>query len=126
MVSAVAGASGSESSSNSGQIGWWQNRTDILKLINRDNSVWESGSISAMGREDFQIGKYLKISRGSLESTAYMTEVAHTFAVYQSWTTNIQLSRGDGFIIRNQYVGNPFWAEGRNGPYDAAARHLAP
>jgi hypothetical protein len=119
MASAVAGASGSESASNSGQIGWWQNRTDILKLINRDNSVWESGSVLAMGREDFQIGKYLKVTRGSLESTAYMTQVDHTFVVYQSWTTNIQLIRGDGFIVRNQYVGNPFWAEGRHSPYDS-------
>jgi hypothetical protein len=95
-------------------------------LLNRDNSVWESGSISAKGSEDIQIGQYLEATRGSLKSTSYIIQVDHTFAVYQGWTTNIQVIRGDGFLVRDRYAGNAFWAEGRNGPYDVSARLGSP
>ena len=118
--SALAGATGDESAANSSQIGWWHSRNDTLKMLNRDNSVWESGSISAMGSEDIQIGQYLEVTRGSLKSTSYISQVDHTYVVYQGWTTNIQVIRGDGFLVRDRYAGNPFWAGGRDGPYDTA------
>jgi hypothetical protein len=46
-----------------------------------------------------------------------MTQVDHSFVPFQSWTVSVQFIRGDGFIVRDKFTGNAFWAEGRNGVY---------
>ncbi len=98
-------------------IAWWQNRNNELKLLNRDNSVFEDGSATMKGSELLVPGQYMKLTRGALTSTSYVVQVDHIFMPFQGWTSTVQFIRGDGFLMRDKYAGNPFWAEGRSGPY---------
>jgi hypothetical protein len=96
---------------------WHQARARQLKLMNRDNSVFEEGGVVVQGIETLQPGKYLQLTRGSLVSQNYIASVAHNFAPLRTWTSELTLMRGTGFLERNKYAGSPSWAEGRKGPY---------
>ncbi len=98
---------------------WYLKRADDLRKMNRDNSVLEEGSATLNGREDLQIGKYLSITRGSVTSTSYMTQVAHTIAPLHSWVTGVAFKRGMGFYNRDKSDDFSWFAEGRPGPYTA-------
>lgn len=102
---------------NNKRIEWYQHRAQQLQAMNRDNVVFESGSAQVMGQEDFAIGKYLRISRGSMESQAYMTAVTHQFQPFGPWVSTLTLERGTGFLERNKETGSPYYLEGRTGPY---------
>ncbi len=69
------------------------------------------------GSEDYQIGQYLQLTRGSIVSEAYIASVSHAYAPLQGWTSNLMLERGNGFIVRSKMGGRPYWSEGRDGPY---------
>lgn len=92
-------------------IQWNLARADQLKAMNRDNAVWESGTALVRGDETLRIGRYLQLTRGDLTSEYYLTQVAQTFAPFRSWTANLTLERGTGFLVRNKYTGAPYWAE---------------
>ncbi len=96
---------------------WAQERGLLLRDMNRDNSVLEEVAMTVKGSEELVIGQYLRLTRGDLVSTAYIASVAHNFAPLQTWTTNLTLERGDGFLVRSAAGGRPFYAEGRAGPY---------
>lgn len=97
---------------------WYQARARQLKLMNRDNSVFEEGTALVRGDESLVPGKYLRLTRGELVSESYIVSVAHTFTpMGAGWTSTLSLERGTGFLVRNQFVGSPMWAEGRKGPY---------
>ena len=96
---------------------WFEARMSLLKLMNRDNGVFEEGAATIKGSEQIVPGKYLTITRGSLVSTAYVERVAHNFTPMQTWTTDVVLVRGDGFLARSKMAGAPYFAEGRSGPY---------
>jgi hypothetical protein len=96
---------------------WHQARARQLKLMNRDNSVFEEGGVVVQGIETLQPGKYLQLTRGSLVSSNYIASVAHAFSPLRTWTAELTLMRGTGFLERNKYAGSPSWAEGRKGPY---------
>lgn len=40
----------------------------VLKAMNRDNAVWESGTAVVRGDEPLRIGRYLWLTRGDLIS----------------------------------------------------------
>lgn len=101
----------------SAYVQWYLLRALQLKAMNRDNSVLEDGIAVVQGWETLQIGQYLRLTRGDLVSEAYITRVAHTFIPFQTWTTNLLLQRGTGFLVRNKYAGSPIAAEGQPGLY---------
>lgn len=101
---------------------WFEARSDLLRLANRDNSVLEEGTAVVQGNEDLVIGKYIEITRGSLKSTLYCERVAHTISPLKGWLTDLVLIRGDGLYQRQRYAGSPAAAEGRGGPYLQQAR----
>jgi len=98
---------------------WYQQRAIQLRDMNRDNSVFEEGSATVMGSEDLKAGRYLRVTRGDLVSRNYITRVAHTIVPLRTWTADLTLIRGDGFLGRIDYAGSPAAAEGRKGPYSA-------
>jgi hypothetical protein len=114
---ALGVAPSDQDAANANVTVWWNNRVSELRALNQDNSVWEDGSMTIQGSETIKPGQYLKLTRGSLVTTAYMTQVDHMYVPFQSWTVGVQFIRGDGFIVRDKFTGNPFWAEGRNGVY---------
>lgn len=102
---------------NSKRIDWYRHRAQQVQAMNRDNVVFETGSAQTMGQEGLVIGKYLRITRGSLESQFYMTAVSHTFQPFGPWMSTLTLERGTGFLERNKEAGSPYYLEGRTGPY---------
>jgi hypothetical protein len=44
--------------------------------------------------------------------------VGHTIMPFQTWTTQVAVERGAGFLVRNKMATSPYIAEGRKGPYD--------
>jgi hypothetical protein len=96
---------------------WNVQRMQELRAMNRDNSVWENGSAVVMGDENIKPGKYTPLTRGALTSSYYVTQVQHVFLPFRTWTTELTLERGTGFLVRNTYVGSPYWAEGRPSAY---------
>lgn len=84
---------------------WWQARAHLLKLMNRDNAVFEGGSALVRGEEGLVPGKYLRLTRGELVSENYIVSVAHTFTVLgsgwtstSSWARHILLNAATGRI----------------------------
>lgn len=96
-----------------------------LRDMNRDNVVLESGTIEFKGDERAKVGKYLGYNRNRRESNSgmigancYVTQVAHSFRPFRSYTTNVKFIRGDGYLARTSLESSPYAAEGRRGPYD--------
>jgi hypothetical protein len=96
---------------------WNIARATQLKLMNHDNSVYEEGTALVQGNENLVIGKYLHLTRGALVADYYIERVAHSFSPMKTWTTNLAMVRGTGFLNRIKYTGSPSAAEGRYGPY---------
>ena len=91
----------------------------LLKLMNRDNGVFEESAATLKGSEQIVPGKSLTITRGALVSTACVEPVARNFTPMQTWTTDVVVVRGDGFLARSKMAGAPYFAEGRSGPYSS-------
>jgi hypothetical protein len=107
-----------EQSAGAGDVTQWNiNRATQLKLMNHDNSALEEGTALVQGNENLAIGKYLHLTRGSLVADYYIERVAHSFSPMKTWTTNLVLVRGTGFVNRIKSTGSASAAEKRKGPY---------
>lgn len=87
--------------------GWIFDRLAILLACNKDNVVFESGSIKMSGNEAVRAGMYLNIKRGNgrhggEHPTCYVTKVEHEFMPYQGFWTTVQYERGTGFFERRK------------------------
>jgi hypothetical protein len=97
---------------------WFVQRTEDIKAMNRDNAAFEDLGMICKGSEDLLIGHYLQLTRGSLMSESYITQVSHSFQPLSVWTTSLHCIRGTGFVDRNLITtGSPYHMEGRTGPY---------
>lgn len=96
---------------------WFSQRSQLLEKQNRDNAVWEEGTISLQGNENLRAGQYMKFTRGQMRSEHYAVGVAHQIFPMRGWTSSISLVRGTGFLVRNQSTQPAMWLEGRPGPY---------
>lgn len=108
---------GDRPAENDKRISWYRHRSQQLQAMNRDNSVFEDGSLTVMGREDLVIGKYARLVRGDLECKAYVVAVSHQFQPFGNWTTSLSTERGTGFLERLKLTGSPYYLEGRKGPF---------
>ena len=85
---------------DSSQLGWVNARRALLVAQNKDNVLFESGTISLRGRPDIKAGMTLRLHSGGLFSSAYIVQVDHQFTPFGSFTTTLQIERGTGFIER--------------------------
>lgn len=106
-------------------LSWLDNRRQIMMDINRDNSVFETGSARIKGgpmrpagksgvAEAMKAGDYVKITQGNLQFEAYVTQITDEFFPFQSYTSTLQFERGTGFVTRAQMNGgtnSPWLAE---------------
>lgn len=84
---------------------WIDRRREVLAKMNRDNVVFEQGSLRLRGNEAIKAGMYLRILRGaadSIVSECYVSSVTHDFLPFGSFTTTVSFERGTGFITRAQ------------------------
>jgi hypothetical protein len=100
-------------------VQWHIERANLLRDMNRDNSVLEEGSATVQGSEKIKPGRFLRLTRGDLVAEAYVPRVTHNISPLDGWTSSISLARGMGFLERLRMTGSPFWKEGRRGPYSA-------
>ncbi|MFW9605937.1 MAG: hypothetical protein ACMV0I_05215 [Pseudomonas sp.] len=82
--------------------GWLAERRRILADINKDNVVFESGTIRLRGNEKIKAGHYLVLTRGVGEvvSEYYITRVEHDFRPFIGFFTTVHVERGTSFIER--------------------------
>lgn len=109
---------GMQPAASAGVAQWFTARIAQLDALNRDNGVWEGGTITAKGSELYTFGRYVQVTRGAMTFAAYVTQVDHAFTPFGSWTTTLTVERADSFLKR---IVNPSLGilEGRQGPYDA-------
>lgn len=97
-----------------GYATWVEKRRNILRLQNKDNVVYESGSIEIKGNEAIKAGNILQLTRGTLTSEYYVTAVQHAFVPFSGFVTTLTVERGTGFAARVQRgsgQGTPFLSE---------------
>jgi hypothetical protein len=88
-------------------LAWINNRRKIIVETNRDNVVFEKGNCKIKGgleRDDgtglIQAGDFAVFKTGTVEYSAYITEVVDEFMPFQSYTSTLNYERGEGFITR--------------------------
>lgn len=92
-------------------LGWLVDRRHVLAAQNKDNVVFESGSMRVRGNERIKAGAMLAVRHGSTRALYYVTHVAHEFLPYNSFKTTVMYERGTGFIDRAQQAVAPYLAE---------------
>jgi hypothetical protein len=90
---------------------WLDERRRVIVRANRDNVVFESGSMTISGNERLRAGMYLNVRRGNLEQKVYCARVDQNFMPFRTFTTTISFERGTGFIERAKRN------NGRESPY---------
>jgi hypothetical protein len=90
----------------------------VVVANNRDNVVFESGTMKLAGNEALKAGSIVRLVRGDGGFTAeyYAHTVQHEFAPFRSFTTTVTFDRGTGFINRAQRengIDSPYLAEMR-------------
>ena len=82
---------------------WLDLRRKTLTEINKDNVVFESGTLRLRGNEKIKAGMQLEIQRGgSVYSSCYAVRVEHEFTPFGGFFTTVIFERGTGFIERSQ------------------------
>ena len=83
---------------------WIDKRRKILAESNKDNVVFEQGSIRMFGDENIKAGMSLICSAAAADDSwgCYVTAVEHEFIPYQGMFTTVQFERGTEFIRRAQ------------------------
>ncbi len=94
-------------------LAWWiEKRRRVLADINKDNVIFEHGSLRLRGDERIKAGMQLNVSRGGgVVSTYYATRVDHDFTPYHGFTTTVAVERGTSFIARSQSANPQYFPE---------------
>jgi len=92
-------------------VDWVNERRRVLVEQNKDNVLFERGSMRLRGNEDIKAGTYVRLTRGSTSAVYYVVEVDHEIVPFSGWFTTVQFERGTGFIRRVQAGGSPYLAE---------------
>lgn len=92
---------------------WIDQRRDLLAQINKDNVIFENGSMRLRGNERIKAGTQMHLTRGGgkVESSAYITQVDHDFSPFQGFYTSVTFERGTDFIDRSQKQNPRYFAE---------------
>lgn len=106
------------------QESWIDKRRRLMVEMNRDNVVFERGSVSCKGGllrpasngliEAMKAGDYVLLQTGRIEFIAYVVQIDDEFLPFQSYTTSLTYERGEGFVTRSRMEGgvqSPWLAE---------------
>jgi len=91
-------------------------KRQALIALNKDNVVFEDGSLMLRGHEQIRGGRYLHLTRGRFVADYYLTSVTHQYIPFQRYVTNAEFIRGTGFLVRSRMT-NPYLQEGKGGVY---------
>lgn len=89
------------------QEAWIDKRRRLMMEMNKDNVVFERGSIVVKGgptrpgeQEAMKAGDYCRMQMGRMEWDAYVVQIDHDFQPFQGYTTTLTFERGEGFALR--------------------------
>lgn len=91
-------------------MSWIDERRKALADMNKDNVLFESGSIRLRGNEAITAGCYLRTRQGASVARYYVSRVDHEYTPFQGFFTTVSVERGTGFIERAQ-IKAPFYNE---------------
>ncbi|MGR9106762.1 MAG: hypothetical protein ACU843_07500 [Gammaproteobacteria bacterium] len=86
---------------------WFSERRRVLKALNQDNVVFESGSMHIRGNEAIKAGMYVQVSRGTgqdITGEYYVHKIEHVFRPFVNFTSTAFFDRGTGFITRSRKI----------------------
>ena len=85
----------------------------MLAQINKDNVIFENGTMRLRGNERIKAGTQMHLTRGGgkVESSAYVTQVDHDFSPFQGFYTSVAFERGTDFIERSQKQNPSYFTE---------------
>lgn len=93
-------------------IEWARKRRNLLSEFNKDNVVFESGTMRVRGNEKIKAGRFVTSARGGVnESRFYVVSVDHDFVPFQGFFTTINYERGTDFINRASNSVSPYLKE---------------
>jgi hypothetical protein len=98
----------------SSAMDWMNLRRRQLYEQNRDNVIFETGSMRLKGNEKIRAGTYVRLTHGNMRSYYYAVSVTHDFTPFGNYFTEVQFERGTGFIDRVQRAAgqdSPYWDE---------------
>jgi hypothetical protein len=79
---------------------WIQDRRERLFLLNKDASVFETGSLRLKGNENLRAGMRLEVAHsGGMIVSYYVPAITHEFIPGQGFFTTAQVERGNSFIL---------------------------
>lgn len=93
---------------------WITARRTALAASNKDNVVFETGTMRIAGNENVKAGSYLMVTHGNMTSAYYVVAVRHHFVPFGQYSTMVTFERGTGFIDRVQRGGgaaSPYYSE---------------
>lgn len=93
------------------QVAWMADRRRIVSESNKDNILFERGTIRMRGNEQLKAGAYLRLQRGDTTAIYYIIQVEHSYEPFQGFFSTVQVERGTGFIERIQNENSPYMAE---------------
>lgn len=96
---------------------WISERRKRLMEYNKDNVVFEGGSIDLIGNEAVRPGTYLNIDYGNHVAEHYVTAVTHNFVPFQGFTTEVSFTRGTDFVQRTKALSSSYLATRSTGVY---------
>lgn len=91
---------------------WLDKRRKILADCNKDNVLFEHGSIRLRGNEKIKAGQRLVLTRGNGVSISfYIVRVDHDFQPMQGFLSTLMVERGTGFIERAKSASSLYFTE---------------
>lgn len=93
------------------EVDWMSDRRRIVSESNKDNILFERGTMRMRGNEQLKAGAYLRLKRGDMTSIYYIVQVEHAYEPFQGFFSSVQVERGTGFIERVKRENSPYMAE---------------
>lgn len=109
---------GNRNISESDAVTWMNTRRAQLREANRDNVMFETGSMTIKGNEAVRAGTYLRLQHGNMVSDYYVMQVMHDYIPFGAYTTTIVFERGTGFadrVVKGDRSASPYWSEQAEG-----------
>lgn len=91
---------------------WLEARRKLLADINKDNVIFEFGTLRIRGNEHIKAGMQLYVSRGNdVVWTCYVVKVDHDYNTFQGFFSTLTVERGTSFIERSKAEESLYYAE---------------
>lgn len=80
---------------------WMTEMCLSLREQNKDNVIFEQGTMTLRGNEKIKAGMYVTLARESVKNNYYAVTVTNHLQAYGNWTTQVQFERGTSMITRS-------------------------